>query len=269
MSDAAQNALPDGQEKAPERDYEGEAREMGWLPKEEFKGPEDKWRPAEEFVKRGEEILPIVQATNRRLKDELGQKDADFAKRIDRLERTNKKAIDALQKRHEAEMEGIKAKQRKAVDEGDLEAYDALEKRKEALAKEAPGNEPEQDNETIQKEWMAENKWYTSDFELNSEATQYSQWLLAQNPDITMTENLEKTTAYIKEKHPEKFGETSKKKANGHAAVDGGGSFPGGGGGGKKTYADLPAEAKAACDQFVADKVMTKEAYVKDYFSDD
>ena len=34
--------------------YEGEAREMGWRPKEEWQGEPEKWRDAKEFVERGE-----------------------------------------------------------------------------------------------------------------------------------------------------------------------------------------------------------------------
>ena len=33
----------------------------------------------------------------------------------------------------------------------------------------------------------------------------------------------------------------------------------------KRTYADLPADAKKACDQFVKDKIMTREQYLEIY----
>jgi len=34
--------------------YEDQAREQGWRPKEEYEGDPEKWRPAKEFVERGE-----------------------------------------------------------------------------------------------------------------------------------------------------------------------------------------------------------------------
>ena len=48
-------------------------------------------------------------------------------------------------------------------------------------------------------------------------------------------------------------------------------SVEGGGGtnrpkAGGNTYKSLPAEAKAACDDFVTDGIMTREEYVTDYF---
>ena len=51
-------------------EVETRALAMGWQPKEQFKGDPSKWRPAEEYVQRGEELLPIVQASERRLRQE-------------------------------------------------------------------------------------------------------------------------------------------------------------------------------------------------------
>jgi len=34
--------------------YESQAREQGWKPKEEYEGDPEKWKPAKEFVERGE-----------------------------------------------------------------------------------------------------------------------------------------------------------------------------------------------------------------------
>ena len=43
------------QDPAPQVDsYEQQAREQGWRPKEEYEGDPEKWRPAKEFVERGE-----------------------------------------------------------------------------------------------------------------------------------------------------------------------------------------------------------------------
>ena len=36
----------------------------------------------------------------------------------------------------------------------------------------------------------------------------------------------------------------------------------------KKSYADLPAEAKQACDKFVKQGLLSKDQYVKDYFGE-
>jgi hypothetical protein len=36
----------------------------------------------------------------------------------------------------------------------------------------------------------------------------------------------------------------------------------------KKGYIDLPAEARAACDKFVAQKLMSRDQYLSDYFGE-
>ena len=43
------------------------ARRWGWKPKEEFRGPPDRWTSAEDFVARGENELPILRERNRNL----------------------------------------------------------------------------------------------------------------------------------------------------------------------------------------------------------
>ena len=54
-------------------EVETKARTMGWLPKEKFKGPESSWVDAEQYVKRGEEILPILKANNDKLVQRVTQ----------------------------------------------------------------------------------------------------------------------------------------------------------------------------------------------------
>ena len=52
-------------------DLEAQARAMGWKPQEEFKGPAEKWVDAGEYIRRGEEVLPIVRNENRKLHDQV------------------------------------------------------------------------------------------------------------------------------------------------------------------------------------------------------
>ena len=48
--------------------YESEAREQGWKPKEEYEGDPEKWRPAKEFVERGE-LFGKIDVLGRELKE--------------------------------------------------------------------------------------------------------------------------------------------------------------------------------------------------------
>ena len=52
-------------------EIEEEARKLGWVKQEEWKGDPDKWRPAEEFVERGRNIVPIMRERLEKLEKEL------------------------------------------------------------------------------------------------------------------------------------------------------------------------------------------------------
>lgn len=261
---------PETEASAPERQWDTEARELGWVPKEEYKGDPERWKDAQKFVEDGEKILPIVRSQNKRLKDELTAKEAEFAKRLEAIERVTSKALERQKEQHKAELAAIKSQMKSAVEDGDVKTYEALEQKRDALMAAEPkaeDAEPESQQAVMDK-WVASNGWYMEDFDLASEAERYSQFVARKNPKISLADNLAQTEAHIKAKYPDKFGGQAKPAPkNALSAVDSGGAFPGGRSA-RKSYSDLPPEARAACDRFVADGVLTKEAYVKDYFAD-
>ena len=59
---------------------EQEARSMGWVPKEEFRGPETQWRDANEFVERGRTMIPILNARLREKDEKLASVSDKVAK---------------------------------------------------------------------------------------------------------------------------------------------------------------------------------------------
>src|SRR5580698_4034130 len=64
---------------APDATVESRAREMGWKPLAEYRGPPGKWQPAADFIARGENILPIVRDQNRRLTEKVGKLEGEIA----------------------------------------------------------------------------------------------------------------------------------------------------------------------------------------------
>ena len=60
---------PEQKQVTPEVDsYELQAREQGWKPKEEYEGDPEKWRPAKEFVERGE-LFGKIDTMGKELKE--------------------------------------------------------------------------------------------------------------------------------------------------------------------------------------------------------
>jgi len=52
-------------------DIERQAKGMGWVPKDKFRGDASKWRPADEYVQRAEEFPQIAKSVIRRYKDTI------------------------------------------------------------------------------------------------------------------------------------------------------------------------------------------------------
>src|ERR1700675_3488942 len=75
MADETQTDTSSDTNVAPE-EVQRQARDMGWQPKEQWKGNPDNWVDAPEFVKRGETFAPFLQHERKRLKTDVEQRDA-------------------------------------------------------------------------------------------------------------------------------------------------------------------------------------------------
>lgn len=257
------------------RDFEAEARRQGWEPQEDWDGPQDKWVDAKTFVERGESILPILRKNYKELQKELKQ----LNEKLESATTTNKKfgqyhkqLVENLKKQHEIEVTSLKGQMRQAVVEGDTEKYDQLEAKMAVLEENKPAtpvveeDSPKSDDPMdtpVRRQWEKDNPWYGKDQEMTAFAYSMGSFLAATRPGLSQEEALKEILQLTKDKYPEKFGN---QRRNEPGAVLGGESYADGGPKkGKKTYDQLPADAKAACDQFVAEGLLTKEQFIKDY----
>lgn len=147
---------PDAADAATERDFHAEAIESGWVPLEQFKGDPANHIDAEAFVKRADEIMPLLKA-------KLKRRDREF----DELRKSLKKATaffsDAEQRGYARAMAEITAKKEAAVADGDLAAFRAAEVEATALAKEVqkPAQPDIQEAATeAWNDWREANSWY-------------------------------------------------------------------------------------------------------------
>jgi len=260
------------------------ARELGWVPKDEWRGDPERWRPSDDFVKRGEEILPIVnsrvkklEGENRRYQDEIkslrgemvetrGRMEEDFTTRTKRLEGM---ARAALQSQREHMWQRFEGEKRKAVIDGNAEEYDRLSKdQREALVafqpeqdyeeppkRPEPAKAPAQQIPQLVTDWMADNDWFNRDPVLTALASAHHGELLKDVPGLSLTENLERVTGYVKSKFPEKFGikpNGSQPQRSYAPQVEGGGRQSQGTGR-DKGWNDLPNEAKEAGKSYIVD----------------
>lgn len=241
---------------------EDQARRMGWVPQEEFRGDKSKWTDAETFVKNGLESLPILRENNRRLQkanEELSKSAADFKKMSDTaFDRAYTKAKRELEEKIEtAATEGGE----KAAATVKAATKELTELETEKTKRDAAGDE---DPEF--KAWELQNDWY-KDPELREEAEVEAFRLRRKGEKAEGQAFLDKVKEAVKKKHPEKFGNPRRdpKHASGTERPTPGGED--GARGAKKGWEQLPAEAKEAGERYVKQKFYKdKAAYAAAYW---
>lgn len=238
--------------------FEVEASRMGWKPLDDFKGDPDKHVDAETFYKRGQEMMPILQAQNKAL-----------LKRLDAAEKAAKQATEYFSKSEERAynraLADIRAEQEAAVESGDVVAHRAASKKLEELEKPAaltPTDEttPAQRAE-IFADWSKENSWYGSNAAMRAYADAQADIIFDKTKTFLDRDALDvvaqKVRAKFETDQPEAFAKPTAKPRN---PVEGVTPQRRSGG---NSYSDLPPQAKAQCDRFVKNGVTTKEDYVK------
>lgn len=251
---------------------EDKARRMGWKPKEELKDP-SKHLSAEEFLERGESIMPILRANNKALEKSV----ADYKTELKDMKKTlaefQKFATKAEQRGYASAMRELETQQAAAVEAGDADGVKAITKEMVALEKDARSDLPAQQDPRGWTDDYAEavddfrdaNPWFDTDRTMTVWAKGLDNELKADGMEAKA--RLKEIARQAKAEFPDKFGNPARRNA---AAVDGvtsSGTRRGGG----KSWADLPPEAKAMADELVkGGKIAgyTREKYVSSYFGD-
>ncbi len=246
---------------------ETKAKRLGWVPKDEFKGDPEKHRSAEEFLERGEAMLPFLKRDN----DKLHQSMTKLERRLEEQAQTFTKFVEFSSKAEERAYKKAKTELEAKLD-GAIETADvagARQVRKEIAELEEAKPEPvEVRTPTVQLDpiiqgWIAENEWFQRDKALNAVAVDIFGELEQEKPGVSKAELLAETKRQVMDKFPKKFG-LNPNRDNAAAVSTPGGVAPKKKAG--KTYDDLPADAKAACTKFVRTiPGYTREKYVKDY----
>lgn len=254
-------------------EIEEKASKMGWVPQEEWKGDPDKWRPAEEFVERGENIVPIMRERIDKLEKEL-----EVISKLNKseLKKVRESAYDQAKKEYEKELQSLNKEKFAAIQEADVEKYQQIEGKISNLKKPEEPKEEEPQVNPVFEEWRSKNAWYAPDLNnvgdadetLTLFANAVAAKIQAEKPGLSPEQFFGEVEKRVKAEFPHKF-ENPKRKEPG-MAESGHQSTPKG----KKTFADLPDEAKKAYAR-TAERLKrqgreyTKEQYAKAYFEED
>lgn len=226
------------------------AGSMGWVPQDRFKGPQEKWKPAHQFILDGHDIQT---RTSRELKE--------MRTTLETVARTSGQIMaDKLQQQHEE----LTRKYAAAVEKGDAEEsfkisgqiHDIQQKAK-AVASPQSGPTPETEA------WVQRNARVKSDPVAWQRALAISDAYARTYPNAPVADQLAYTEQNLKREFPHLFDDKPAPQVNGNISRNSAAPAKTG-----KTAADLPAEARAiARDLVERGLIANEESYAQNYFA--
>ena len=233
------------------------AEREGWIPPARFRGDPARFTDADEYLRRGEEVLPIVKAQLKDTKAELENLRAVAAETKAALAQAQETLAD-IEARHTVDKQraideakaSVKEALKRASEAGDHEAVAELteqmvelreagkvEEKKEEK-KDEPAKTPEISPELVA--WKKDNPWFETDRKKTHFAMGVAEELRANGDTSKGREFFDKVSTEVEAFFGEKEAPTS--KVEGNRGSSGTRSAAG-----KKSFDALPAEAKAAC----------------------
>lgn len=241
---------PEQKQVTPEVDsYELQAREQGWKPKEEYEGDPEKWRPAKEFVERGELFGKI---------DTMGKELKETRKALKMLQEHHSKVKETEYKRA---VDELKALQKKHLEEGNSDGYLEATELLTDLKAEQKARSVVAENQPVGPDprfiaWTEKNAWYSKDAEMRKYADVVGLGYANSNPGLDPEDVLKYVESEVKARFKEKFVNPNRTKPS---SVEGGSQTAG------KTKAtfELTEDERKVMNTFVRQNLMTKEEYIE------
>ena len=230
--------------------YEERAREQGWRPKEEWDGEEDKWRPAKEFVERGELLGKI---------DTLGKDLKETRKALRMLQEHHTKVRETEYKRAVDELKALQKQHLEAGNsDGYLETTELLTDLKaEQKAREVVDSSVPKQPDPRFLSWVDQNKWYAQDQQMREYADAIGMGYAQKHPEIDPEDVLKFVASEVKERFKDKFKNPNRNKPS---TVEGTGSTAPA----KTAKFSLTDEEERVMKTFVRTGAMTKEAFIEE-----
>lgn len=226
---------------------EEKAAEQGWVPQDQWEGDPEQWRPAKEFLDRGE-LFKKIEDQNRTIKE--------FKRALEDLKGHHAKTREVEYRRA---LDTLKAQKMQALEEGDAQSVIKIddqidlvkdEQRRLAAQAQEPAV-PELNPEFV--EWIDRNKWYERDENMKIFADALGQKLAAagRGPSAVLAE----VERQIREEFPHKFKNPNRDKPG---SVEGSATK---GGKGSDSFT-LTDDERRVMQRFVRTGVMTEKEYI-------
>jgi len=278
---------------------ENRARRMGWVPKDEFRGDPTRWVPAERFVERGENELPILRErfrraddTNQRLERELLEVKTKLNETLGVFSDFREFASKSEERAYTRAKAEVEAEMRQAAAQGDTAAFDNAKAKLDALEPPArsqsrreatpPASAPAQSPPPLDpataaeiRSWVEREPWYRLDPDMHQTANSLYGAIEQSKPHLSTRDKLAEVKRSVMALFPDKFENPARSAPASVSSPTPGPQTSQAPKSKTKGYDDLPADAKRACDHYVATippdkksgKKFTREDYVAMYFS--
>jgi len=276
-----------------------EAKLMGWADKDQWRGKPEEWVDAKAFLETGRKILPLVRKSNERMGQELSQLGGKVSSLESALQAANA-TIRTLEAAHDADVKEQVAAARKqlreeladASREGDHEAVadltdkltqlrdaedDAGKRTADEGKRKANGEDLEEGGKKLELpqeviSWFDRHSDFAKDQRKVALANVIATEMLQKGDTRKGPEFLDAVREQVEEVLGGAVSSSKVASGNGGAGRSSSGAVSG------KTYADLPADAKAACDKQALrlvgptrahkDVESWRKSYVKQYFQE-
>lgn len=163
VDNKAVDQTPEPKELSP---TEQKAAAQGWVPQDEWEGDPDEWRPAREFLDRGE-LFKKIDAQNQTLKQ--------YKKAIEDLSKHNSRIAEVEYKRA---LDDLKKQKKDALIEGDADAVIDIDEKMAVVreaqkdAVQAPRVQDPQELHPVFQSWVQRNDWYNTNKAMRAYADQ-------------------------------------------------------------------------------------------------
>ncbi|MGB8345426.1 MAG: hypothetical protein WCD86_11110, partial [Ktedonobacteraceae bacterium] len=210
-------------------EVEQKAMKMGWTPLDKFKGDPDKWRPADEFVERGENMLPIIKA-------QVKRQDREIAELKETLQKFGEYTTKTEQRAYEKALNELREQRAQAIASGDGAAFDRVDGEINAMREQfkpqvAEVKQKDSETDPVYVEWKSRNSW-VNDARAEKWAFDYGNYLINAGKADRGIDVFEQISKAARAEFPEKF---SNPRRDAAPSVEGG--VPAARRGGK-SYAD-------------------------------
>jgi hypothetical protein len=252
-------------------DSEIEASEKGWVPKSEWEGNSDQWRPAKEFLDRGE-LMDRISSQSRQL-DRNNSEISTLKETMDALALHNKKIGE---QEYKNAMSDLKEKKSMALDVMDHDAVvtideqmlDLKETKKEIdqFEKQSESQEPTDIIHPEVEQWMNNNSWYNTDIVMQGAADAIAKQYMSKDPSLEANPGalLELVAEQVIKEFPDRLGgqTTKRRKPSGTTETSSTGATRSKGKSTRNSINALTHEQRDIAKRFAAQGVMTEQEYV-------